>query len=303
MVILNRSPALVGRVLRHSTPLISPLRYFPTAAAIATPASRFATTKSFEPIGKSAYQKFSDKIKEATFIRPSIWLLSGVTITILTTCSYIMAAQGYIALTDEETLQAYTPTDPQEIEANNYISNHPLVTSLRSNPAFSETRPTLKIADKYKHLSFTAGTLAGPGKIVVPPLTFVEDGGKSMVQVFYLGEQLCGHPGYIHGGMLATILDEGLARCCFAALPNKIAMTASLTVNYRKPSPAGSYVVLKAKTVKVEGRKAWVEGRIETLVGEGEEASVLVEASALMIEPKQAALKKIIRDRKLEVRA
>ncbi|KAG0640100.1 HotDog domain-containing protein [Tuber brumale] len=304
MVILNSSPALVGRVLRRSTPLISPLRYFPTAAAITPPVPRFATTTSFEPIRKSAYQKFSDKVKEETFIRPSIWLLSGVTITILTACSYIMAAQGYTALTDEETLQAYTPTDPQEIEANNYISNHPLVTSLRSNPAFSETRPTLKIADKYKHLSFTAGTLAGPGKIVVPPLTFVEDGGKSMVQVFYLGEQLCGHPGYIHGGMLATILDEGLARCCFAALPNKIAMTASLTVNYRKPSPAGSYVVLKAKTVKVEGRKAWVEGRIETLVGEGEEASVLVEASALMIEPKQAAtLKKIIPDRRSEIRA
>jgi len=148
---LNRSPALAGRVLRHSTPLISPLRYFPTAAAIATPASRFATTKSFEPIGKSAYQKFSDKIKEATFIRPSIWLLSGVTITILTTCSYIMAAQGYIALTDEETLQAYTPTDPQEIEANNYISNHPLVTSLRSNPAFSETRPTLRRRRRKEH--------------------------------------------------------------------------------------------------------------------------------------------------------
>ncbi|RPA96965.1 Thioesterase/thiol ester dehydrase-isomerase [Choiromyces venosus 120613-1] len=301
MVILNRSPALVGRMFRSSTPLISPLRYLPTTP---TSALRFASAKAFEPIEKSAYQKFSDKVKEATFIRPSIWLLSGVTITILTTYSYIMAAQGYIALTDEESLQAYTPTDPQEIEANNYISSHPLATSLRSNPAFSEARPTLKIADKYKHLSFTAGTLAGPGKIVVPPLTFVEDGGKSMVQIFHLGEQLCGHPGYIHGGMLATILDEGLARCCFAALPNKIAMTASLTVNYRKPSPAGSYVVLKAKTVKVEGRKAWVEGRIETLVGEGEEPSVLVEANALMIEPKQAAtLKKIIPDRKLEVRA
>jgi len=115
-----------------------------------------------------------------------------------------------------------------------------------------------------------------------------------MVQVFYLGEQLCGHPGYIHGGMLATMLDEGLARCCFAALPNKIAMTASLTVNYRKPSPAGSYVVLKAKTVKVEGRKAWVEGRIEALVGEGEEPSVLVEANALMIEPKQAAVSSLL---------
>lgn len=109
-----------------------------------------------------------------------------------------------------------------------------------------------------------------------------------MTTIMYLGEDLCGHPGIVHGGLLATLLDEGLARCCFPALPNKIAMTASLTMNYRKPTPAGNYYVLRAKTVKVEGRKAWVEGHIETLPKDGEEPVVMVEANALMIEPKQA---------------
>lgn len=84
------------------------------------------------------------------------------------------------------------------------------------------------------------------------------------------------------------MLDEGLARCCFAALPNKIGVTANLNLNYRAPVKAGSYVVLKAKTLKVEGRKAWVEGRIETL-GEGEElGKLLVEATGLFIEPRYA---------------
>lgn len=59
-------------------------------------------------------------------------------------------------------------------------------------------------------------------------------------------------------------------------------------MNYRKPTPAGNYYVLRAKTVKVEGRKAWVEGHIETLPKDGEEPVVMVEANALMIEPKQA---------------
>jgi len=54
MVIFNRSPALVGRVFRSSVPLISPLRYSPTAIAITTPALRFAITKAFEPINKSS---------------------------------------------------------------------------------------------------------------------------------------------------------------------------------------------------------------------------------------------------------
>lgn len=54
MVILNRSPALVGRVFRSSVPLISPLRYSPTAIAITASTLRFATTKAFKPIEKSS---------------------------------------------------------------------------------------------------------------------------------------------------------------------------------------------------------------------------------------------------------
>lgn len=129
----------------------------------------------------------------------------------------------------------------------------------------------------------------GAGKVVVPPFVWSEQGGKSLVSISYLGEDVCGHQGLVHGGLLATILDEGLARCCFAALPNKIGMTANLNINYRAPAPAGAYVVLKATTTKVEGRKAWVEGRIETLVRDGEKPVVLAEATALFIEPRQAA--------------
>lgn len=133
----------------------------------------------------------------------------------------------------------------------------------------------------------TGGTLLGPGKIPVPPVMFLDE-GKDLVSISYLGTDLCGHVGIVHGGLLATLCDEGLARCGFSALPNKIGVTASLTVNYRNPAPAGSFVVLKAETVRVEGRKVWVKGRIE-LLGESEEpGKVLVEAEGLFIEPKYA---------------
>lgn len=87
---------------------------------------------------------------------------------------------------------------------------------------------------------------------------------------------------------MATMLDEGLARACFPALPNKVGVTASLKIDYRVPCPAESYVVLKAQTTKVEGRKAWVKGWIE-LLGEGDgDGTKLVEAEALFIEPRNA---------------
>ena len=127
----------------------------------------------------------------------------------------------------------------------------------------------------------------GPGKIPVPPLVFLQE-GKDLLSMSYLGTDLCGHVGIVHGGLLATLCDEGLARCGFSALPNKIGVTASLTVNYKNPTPAGSFVVLKAETTKVEGRKVWVKGRIELLTETDEPGKVLVEAEGLFIEPKYA---------------
>ena len=191
---------------------------------------------------------------------------------------------------DAETLTLFTPSNERAVEVEAHINAHPLTQTLRADSHFSESRPHLKIPAVQRDQNLTGGTLAGRGRIVVPPFTWSEDGGKSLVSICYLGTDLCGHPGIVHGGLLATLLDEGLARCCFPALPNKVGMTASLNINYRKPAPAGAYVVLKAKTVRVEGRKAWVEGRIETLAGEGEQPQVLVEATALFIEPRHAAV-------------
>lgn len=143
-----------------------------------------------------------------------------------------------------------------------------------------------------RHNNLVGGALLGAGRISVPPLSFGTADGSSFVSVQHLGPGLCGHPGVVHGGLLATLLDEGLARCCFPALPKRVGVTASLKVDYKAPAPAGAYVVLRAETVKVEGRKAWVKGRVETLVDEeaGEVPTVLCEAEALFVEPRQAAV-------------
>ncbi|KAI1435693.1 HotDog domain-containing protein [Xylaria sp. CBS 124048] len=193
--------------------------------------------------------------------------------------------------TDEESLSLYKPQTEEERDIDNAITNHPLAKELRAKHEFSESRPHMKIPEQYRTRHLTGGLLTGPGRVVVPPLVFAEDGGKSMVAISYLGSDLCGHPGIIHGGLLATMLDEGLARCCFPALPHKLGLTANLNINYRAPAKADSYVVLRATTTKVEGRKAWVEGRIETLVSEGETPVVLAEATALFVSPKQAAVR------------
>ena len=189
---------------------------------------------------------------------------------------------------DAESLALYTPSDPISILINNTILSHPLARRLRANPDFSEARPHLKIPEAARAHNLTSGTLSGPGRLWVPPLAFSEKGGKSLVVIFYVGTDLCGYPGVIHGGFAATMLDEGMARCCFPALPNKVGMTANLKIDYEAPLPAESYVVLRAETTKVEGRKAWVRGSLGELTANGEEGKVFVEAEALFVEPKRA---------------
>ena len=201
------------------------------------------------------------------------------------------AVNGYInPPSDAESIHLYQPPTPRAEEVNAYLINHPLSQKLRAQEGIVESRPHLKIPHAMRTHSFTAGTLLGDDKLEVPPLSFSDQSRPlpTLVQLSYLGSDLCGHPGIVHGGMLATLLDEGLARACFSALPNKVGVTANLNINYRVPCPGNSYIVLKAETTKVEGRKAWVKGWIELLDEHGESGTKIAEAEALFIEPKGA---------------
>jgi adenylylsulfate kinase len=206
--------------------------------------------------------------------------------------AYESAAAILSPLSDADTLSAFTPQDDDAQAKEDYINSHPLTASLRANPDYIESRPHMKIPESWRRQNLTGGTLAGPGKMAIPPFSWTDREGRSYVQITHVGTDLCGHMGIIHGGFLATMLDEGLARCCFPVLPFNVGMTAKLEINYKAPAMADQYLVLRATTVKVEGRKAWVEGHIETLPTEaGQEPTILATASALYISPKQAAVR------------
>ncbi|TVY43179.1 UPF0644 protein [Lachnellula subtilissima] len=275
-------PSAVGFSGYKSTSSPIPRRYVRLCSRIANTDETPATIQIETPKPRSFLGRALGVVAVAFFFTTTGFLMAAV--------PAFKAADGFInPPTDEETLLLYTPEDDVAREIEEFIKNHPVSVELRSNPQFSESRPHLKIPESYRSHNLTGGTLHGTDKVVVPPYIWAEAGGKSLVSISYLGAALCGHPGIIHGGMLATLLDEGLARCCFGALPNKIAMTANLNINYKAPTKAGQFVVLRAKTTKVEGRKAWVEGHIETLVAPGEKPVILAEASGLFIEPKQAS--------------
>ncbi|KAL4871537.1 hypothetical protein BDV12DRAFT_163919 [Aspergillus spectabilis] len=181
------------------------------------------------------------------------------------------------------------PTLTETNKIDYFIQTNPLTISLRQNPNFTESRPHTEIASALQSHNLMTGPLAGPHKISTPPYVFTEINGNRMAMILHLGSDICGHPGIIHGGLLATLFDEALARCCFAALPNKIGVTANLNIDYRAPAVADAWFVLWAEIVRVEGRKVWGKGVLERLAGDGdgeEEERLVAEAKALFVEPR-----------------
>ncbi|KAI7855905.1 HotDog domain-containing protein [Circinella umbellata] len=157
-----------------------------------------------------------------------------------------------------------------------------VVKAARESPDYFEIEAYGQLNIKGKAQSLTASTLRGKDKIIVPPVLFYNKDQTEVMAAVHLGKDLCGHPKIIHGGMIATLLDEILACVAMPALPNKIGFTANLNIDYRKPLAADQWVILRGKLDRAEGRKAYVKAWIESPDGETKYS----EATSLYIGPK-----------------
>ncbi|KAL4067024.1 HotDog domain-containing protein [Scleroderma yunnanense] len=185
------------------------------------------------------------------------------------------------------------PADPESPESLAYtasleeaLQSLPLLTSLRAQPdanEWYEVRPYKRFPEERRVNNLTAGALRGPGKLALIPLVRSKYDESEAITFIHVGRGLCGHDGIIHGGLLATLLDEGLARTAISNLPDKIGVTASLTMNYRAPTFADQFIVLKVRLIEKSGRKSRVSGRVEDVNG-----NLLVEAEATFVQPKYA---------------
>lgn len=89
-----------------------------------------------------------------------------------------------------------------------------------------------------------------------------------------------GPPGFLHGGIAATVLDETMASLGWA-LDDVACVTATLELKYRKAVPLdGRPVRIEAWRERVEARRTQrVQGRL--LLADG---SVAVEASGIFVQ-------------------
>ena len=86
-----------------------------------------------------------------------------------------------------------------------------------------------------------------------------------------------GHPGYLHGGIIATLLDEAMSKAVRAN--GQTSMTRKMEVEYLRPVPSGVPLRIEGRVVRNE--PASIGPKPAVLI---RKASVLAEGNGLFIE-------------------
>lgn len=139
------------------------------------------------------------------------------------------------------------PLHPHDPEAATYVESledslqhlAPLERHRESTNAadWYEARPYAKVPWERRVNSLTGGALHGPGKLALAPLVRAKRDNSEALVFVHVGSALCGHEGIVHGGALATLLDETLGRQVSAAygpLPYQ-------NERGRRPRPSSTY--------------------------------------------------------------
>ena len=83
-------------------------------------------------------------------------------------------------------------------------------------------------------------------------LKFTQE-GKRFVCEFRLGKRYTGPPGYCHGGIIATILDDAMSKLC--KLRHVVAVTSKMSVEYIKPVPLNKPLRVESHELSKRGRR------------------------------------------------
>jgi uncharacterized protein (TIGR00369 family) len=117
----------------------------------------------------------------------------------------------------------------------------------------------------------------GPANPTGLRLEFLLAADGSVVCLTTIAEAFEGSPGYVHGGIIATMLDEAMSKSVRAR--GLTSMTRQMEIDYLRPVPSCAPIRMEGRVVRSEGRKHWTEAKI--LNAEG---TALAEGKGLFIE-------------------
>jgi uncharacterized protein (TIGR00369 family) len=93
-----------------------------------------------------------------------------------------------------------------------------------------------------------------------------DDERQRIVGRFRLGEEYQGGSGFLHGGIIALLLDEAMGKA--ARFHGEPAVTAELRVEYKRPIRANTEIVVEGFVTRREGRQLYHQGEIRNEAGD-----------------------------------
>jgi acyl-coenzyme A thioesterase PaaI-like protein len=112
---------------------------------------------------------------------------------------------------------------------------------------------------------------------IAPPLVVHQDPDGLWWSEFELGEQYQGPPGWVHGGVLAMVLDQLLGEAASDGLTKPL-FTGTITLRYLRGTPLGR-LRAEAAIERTDGYKTFVSGHMSDAAGK------TVEAEGIFIKP------------------
>ncbi|KAK3940595.1 putative mitochondrial membrane protein FMP10, partial [Diplogelasinospora grovesii] len=167
----------------------------------------------------------------------------------------------------------------------------PQLRAMDADPEWESWDAYDTLSPEHKAQHMTAGALGGVTGVGLCQRVYHHKPTGQLVSVIVFGPATTGWPATVHGGLLATILDESCGRAAFKQWGGASGMTAKLDLTYRTRTKIGApYLILVAprpdeKLPESErGKrhyKCWVDAEIRDADGR-----VCVTANALFIRSK-----------------
>lgn len=93
-------------------------------------------------------------------------------------------------------------------------------------------------------------------------MNFYDDNHETVSSTITVDDRFQGYPGIVHGGILATMLDEAVGRVAMIGDHHHFMMTVKLTAQYRHPVPLNTELKVEGKIIKLRGRLGKARGEI-----------------------------------------
>jgi len=93
----------------------------------------------------------------------------------------------------------------------------------------------------------------------------MDESSRRVIGHFRLGPEYQGATGFIHGGIIATVLDEAMSKV--SRFSDVRAVTAELTVEYLLPVRVDEELRVEGFATRREGRQLYHEGEIRDATG------------------------------------